>query len=115
MIFLTLFWLAHYPTLSLISVIFHLHERTITQILKHTLVGMSKALKEEIRWRTDLEFERDLQEFFWYCNTNFQDAACYVDVTEIRISRPSDKSIEKKVWSSKKRQHSLNSSLDWGT
>lgn len=63
MLFITLSWLAHYPTLSFISVFFHLHERTVTQILKRTLAALHVTLKDEIRWPTDAEFQRYQQDF----------------------------------------------------
>lgn len=108
MIFITLFWLAHYPTLSLISCIFNIHERTITQLLKKTLVGMSKKLKNEIKWPLDEEFEKKLQDFTFFQNSDFVNMVCVVDGTEIKISRPSKEPYQHQVYSGKKKQHSLN-------
>jgi hypothetical protein len=108
MVFITLFWLAHYPTLNLMSVIFQLHERSITQILKRTLEGMSKALRNKIKWPSDAEFEGKLQDLTWFQNADFANVACVVDGTEIRISRPSKEPFQRNVWSGKKKQHSLN-------
>ena len=83
MVFITLFWLANYPTLSFMSSLFHLHERGITKILKRCLIGMAAILKQEVQWPSDEEFER-MKENFAY----FQDMVCVVDETEIQVSRP---------------------------
>jgi hypothetical protein len=108
MIFVTLFWLAHYPTLALMSAIFGVHERTITQILKRIIVGMASSFKNEIRWPADEEFERRKHEFCFFQNWDFKDAVCVVDGTEIRISRPSKELFQTPSYSGKKKQHSLN-------
>jgi hypothetical protein len=108
MVFITLFWLAHYPTLNLMSLIFQLHERSITQILKRTLVGMKEALQNRIQWPTDEEFESKLKDFTFFQNADFSNVACVVDGSEIRISRPSKEPFQRQVWSGKKKQHSLN-------
>jgi hypothetical protein len=90
------------------SAIFGVHERTITQILKRTLVGMASSFKNKIRWSTDEEFERRKHEFCFFQNWDFKDAVCVVDGTEIRISRPSKEPFQTHSYSGKKKQHSLN-------
>jgi hypothetical protein len=55
-IFLTLFWFAYYPTLSLLFYFFSLHLRTITAILRRHVNGIAKALRNEIRWSTPQQF-----------------------------------------------------------
>jgi hypothetical protein len=70
-VFVTLFWLAHYRILVLMSTMFGIHERSITQILKRTITGMVwsfKSFKNEIKWPTDEEFERIKHEFFFFQN-----------------------------------------------
>ena len=62
-LFLNLFWLSNYPTLDLMGALFYLHQRSITQILKRTLVGLKQTLEHEIAWPTDEEFERDVNNF----------------------------------------------------
>jgi hypothetical protein len=108
MVFITLFWLAHYPTLAMMSAMFGIHERSITQILKRTLTGMAWSFKDELKWPTDEEFERRKHEFFFFQNWDFKDAVCVVDGTEIRISRPSKEPFQKLSYSGKKKQHTLN-------
>ena len=70
MLFLTLFWLANYPTLDLMGALFYLHQRSITQILKRTLVGLKQTLEHEIRWPTDEEFEMDMNNFTIFKNSD---------------------------------------------
>jgi hypothetical protein len=76
--FVTLFWLAHYPTLSLMSAMFGIHERSITHILKRTITGMAWSLKDKIKWPSDEEFQRKKHEFFFFQNWDFKDAVCVV-------------------------------------
>jgi len=42
---LTLFWLKHYPTYSVLSAIFCIHPRTLTRVLKRTTAALAKLLK----------------------------------------------------------------------
>lgn len=108
MIFITLFWLAQYPTLSFMSGLFFLHPRTITRIIKQSLIGMASILKQEIRWPSDEEFEAMKTNFAYFQNWNFSDLVCVVDGTEVRVSRPVDWEKQKPMWSGKKHQHSVN-------
>ena len=105
-IFITLYWLAHYPTISVLSCLMHIHPRTCTRILKRTTVAMAKVLKPEIKWPSDEEFEQLTFNFFNM--EGFPDCVCVVDGSEIRISRPSDDETQRKTWSGKKKQNSLN-------
>ena len=107
-LFLTLFWMAHYPTLSFIRSLFHIHERTITRILKRTIIGLSQALAHEIRWPMDEEFEQRRMDFCFFQNDGFERAVCVIDGTELRISRPSKEPLQRQTWSGKKKQNSLN-------
>ena len=79
MVFITLFWLANYPTLSFMSSLFHLHERGITKILKRCLIGMAAILKHEVQWPSDEEFDRMKENFAYFQNWNFQDMVCVID------------------------------------
>ena len=47
-IFLTLFWLRHYPTIKVLSRLFKVHVRTCTRILKRTTVTLAKTLENDI-------------------------------------------------------------------
>ena len=105
---LTLFWLAHYPTLSMIKIFFDIHERTITKILKKTIIGIAQILRNEICWPTDKEFKQKKQDFCFFQNIEFEHAVCVVDGTEIRIARPSKEPTQTRTWSGKKKQNSLN-------
>ena len=78
MVFITLFWLAHYPTLAFMSSLFFLHERDLTKILKRTLIGMATVLKKEIQWPTDEEFEAMKGNFAFFQNWEFQKVVCVV-------------------------------------
>ena len=83
-IFLTLFWLRHYPTIDILLVLFQIHERSCTRILKWTVVAMANTLANEIQFPSDKEME-GLQ-YTAFQNFNFPTCVCVVDGTEIRIS-----------------------------
>ena len=105
-LFFTLFWLRNYPTLTLLSGLFHLHERTCTQILRCVTCALARILQGEITWPSDEEFEQLI--FSTYTNGSFEEIVCVADGTEIEISRPSDPVIQRQTWSAKKKQNSLN-------
>ena len=105
-LFITLFWMSHYPTLSLLGVLFNLHTKTITRIIKRTTRALKKTLEKEIQWPSNAELESQTYSFLQ--NDGFYDAVCIVDGTEIKISRPSDAHLQTKTWSGKKKQNSLN-------
>ena len=54
-IFMTLFWLRFYPTIDLLSIMFDIHPRTCTMVLKRTTVALAKTLKDEIKFPSDDE------------------------------------------------------------
>ena len=105
-VFLLLFWMHHYPTMELMSIIFHAHPRTLTRIIKRTSFALSMTLQNEIKKPTDDECANLVNTSFH--NIPFMDAICVIDGTEIRISRPSDPVIQTSTWSAKKKQNSLN-------
>ena len=68
--------------------------------------SISKKLKDEIKWPSDEELESLTSGLLQ--NDDFLDAVCVVDGSEIEISRPSEPSTQRKTWSGKKKQNSLN-------
>ena len=100
-LFFTLFWLRNYPTLTLLSGLFHLHECTCTQTLKCITIAMASVLQGEIAWPSDEEFEQ--LTFFTYSNGSFEEIVCIADRTEIEISCLSDPAIQRCTWSGKKK------------
>lgn len=108
MIFITLFFLHHYPTLSFMSALFLLHEREITRIMKRTLIAMAGVLKNDVQWPNDEQFEDMKRNFCFFQNYDFTDCLCIVDGTEIRVSRPVGWEAQKALWSGKKHQHAVN-------
>ncbi len=101
-IFMTLFWLCFYPTLDLLLILFKIHPRTCTTVLKRTTV----ALKEEVKFPSDTEMENLKEASFQ--NFAFRDCVCIINSTEVQISRPKNKELQSKTWSRKKKQNSLN-------
>ena len=91
-LFFTLFWLCNYPTLTLLSGLFHLHECSCTQILKCVSCTLARVLQGEIAWPSDEEFEQ--LTFSTYANGSFEEIVCIADGTEIEISCPSDPAIQ---------------------
>ena len=105
-VFLLLFWMHHYPTMELMSIIFETHPRTLTRILKRTSFAVSRVLQNQIKRPSDDENADLIGTSFQ--NLPFFDAVCAVDGTEVRISRPSDPVMQTNTWSAKKKQNSLN-------
>lgn len=105
-IFLTLLWLRHYPTIAFLSAIFFLHPRTVTRVLKRTITALARTMKGEIKFPSDDEMV-SLRYTFFQPN-GLARCVCIVDGTEIQISRPARKDVRGKVYSGKKKQHSLN-------
>ena len=105
-LFFTLFWLSHYPTISLLSALFKIHLRTTTQVLQRTTHAMARELKGEIEFPTTEEMES--LTYTYLQNDGFAKSICVVDGTEICISRPAKDEIQKRTYSIKKKQNSLN-------
>ena len=106
LLFFTLFWLKHYPTLSLLSVLFRIHEQTASRIIKRITTALAKKFENQIHFPSDAEFS--LMMYTFGHNIGFGQAVCALDGTEIQISRPKNEKIQKKTWSGKKKQNSLN-------
>ena len=70
------------------------------------ITDLYKILKEEIKWPCEEELEAEITNLFQ--NDPFLDVVGTVDGSEIRISHPSDPSIQLKTWSVKNHQNSLN-------
>jgi hypothetical protein len=107
-IFITLLWLRQYPIFSFLQAIFNVHQRSIQQIVKKTLKALGSYLKGEIQWSSDKEFEELKENFAFFQNSGFEDIVCVVDGSEIRVSRPSKEPYQRKHYSGKKKQHSVN-------
>ena len=105
-IFLTLFWLRHYLTIEVLSILFKIDPRSCTRILKRTTVAMAKTLQNEIRFPPDEEMNKLQNTEFQ--NLGFSRCVSVVDGTEISISRPKNSEIQTKTYSGKKKQNSLN-------
>ena len=52
---MTLFWLHEYPSMTLLSVLFHFHPRTLVKFLKRMIRSLKEALKNEITWPSEEE------------------------------------------------------------
>ena len=65
-------------------------------------------MKREVQWPNDEEFKKMQDNFALFHNWDFEDMVCVIDGTEIRVSRPNGWEKQKRFWSSKKSQHSVN-------
>lgn len=106
--FITLLWLKEYPSDSLMCAIFGLFSWKIADIITHTLKSINLAIGKTIAWPTDSEFEDYREQLAHMVHSTFSSATCVLDGTEIRISRPSSKDMQRSVYSAKKKQHSVN-------
>ena len=52
-LFLTLFWMVHYPTLLLLGSLVDIHPRTLVHILKRMTVTLHLTLEDEVKWPAD--------------------------------------------------------------
>jgi hypothetical protein len=76
-VFLTLFWMAYYPTLLLMSSLFDIHSQSLSQILKRTVNVMVKKLKPKLTWPSKNEMNTLTSTYFQ--NEGFTNAVCVVD------------------------------------
>ena len=107
-LFITLLFLRQYPLMSMLSIIFNIHERTLTRIIERCLIVLDDALKEEITWPSEDEMKNSVSKFESFQLLKNKSYVACVDGTEIRVPRPKDKSKQRKHFSVKKHQHSLN-------
>jgi hypothetical protein len=93
------------------AAIFNLDKRQIHRILVNNLQILQQVLQSKIEWPTDTEFQQYLNQFQGYLNGKFRGLVCVVDGTEIRVSRPSDESKQRDIYSKKKKQFSVNNNV----
>lgn len=108
MLFLTLFWLRHYPTDEVLSAFFYLDKRHITRAISTTLQVLAQTLDSKLRWPSDMEMEQLANKFSGMHNGKFPGLSCVIDGTEIKISRPSSSQYQQGLYSKKKKQFSVN-------
>jgi regulator of replication initiation timing len=108
MLFLTLFWLRHYPTDEVLSAFFNLDKRQITRAISTTLQVLAQALDSKVQWPSDMEMEQLAKKFAGMHNGKFPGLCCVIDGTEIKISRPSSSQYQQGLYSKKKKQFSVN-------
>jgi hypothetical protein len=101
-LFITLFWLRQYPTDAVMSCIFGLDRRKTTRIIRRTLTALREALKNEISWPSETQFEKVKQKWNSCLPQELKDAVAIIDGTELSISRPSDPYWQKATYSIKK-------------
>ncbi len=107
-LFICLFWLRMYPIMAVMQVLFGLHFFSISRILKRVLLVLEASLASEIAWPSDEEMLRHREEFKSYHPPGFERVVCAVDGSEFRVKRPVDNKLQYKLYSAKKKQHSLN-------
>ena len=108
-LFITLFWLRHYPTNNLLEFIFNLDQANLMRIISKNIDILYQVLQGKfIEWPNDNEFDLLMEKYQSFTYGPFRDHICLIDGTEIRIRRSKDSEMEKRTFSMKKRQHSLN-------
>ena len=60
---LTLFWLKHYPTYSVLSAIFCIHPRTLTRVLKRTTAALAKTFENKISFPSENKLASEMYSF----------------------------------------------------
>lgn len=107
-LYMTLFWLREYPPMALLSILFNLHPRTAIKYIRRMILSLRKTLGNEIQWPTEEKWNENLEIFNQWLPPMLKGCISVVDGTEIRISRPATEPHQKKHYSVKKKQHSLN-------
>jgi RNAse (barnase) inhibitor barstar len=90
------------------AAIFNLDKRQVHRVLVNNLQALQEVLQSKIQWPTDTEFQQYLNQFQGYLNGNFRGPVCVVDGTEIRVSRPSNETKQKDLYSKKKKPFAIN-------
>jgi len=90
------------------AAIFGVHARDITNIINRTLKATSEHFKNKLNWPTPEEITSYKERFKYFQNPGFEDVLFVIDGTELAISRPSNHEQERRHYSPKKKQHSLN-------
>ena len=60
---MTLFWMCEYPSMTLLSALFHRHPRTLVKFLKRMIKSLKEVLKDEVTWPTEEEWADILKKF----------------------------------------------------
>ena len=105
---MTLFWLREYPSMILLSALFHRHPRTLVKFLKRMIKSLKEVLKNEVTWPTEEEWADILKKFNPLLPSSLEGCVAVVDGSEFKIQRPSKEPYQWKHFSVKKKQHSLN-------
>jgi hypothetical protein len=95
---MTLFWLQEYPTMTLLSALFHFHPQTLQRMVS-TLV---KVLKDEIKWPSEEEWQALLQKFNPLLPPSLSGCVSIIDGSEFQIQQPSTDSNQCEHYSAKK-------------
>lgn len=107
-LFITLFWLKNYPTNETLEFIFKKTNTYLMNLIKKTLICLYQCYNGIIEWPTDKEFEKIDEKFEKFYDNDIWGVPCVVDGTEIRVRRPTSRKNQKKIFSGKKKQFSVN-------
>ncbi len=75
---MTLFWMCEYPSMTLLSALFHHHPRTLVKSLK-------EILKDEVTWPTEEEWADILKKFNPLLPSSLERCVAVVDGSEFKI------------------------------
>ena len=106
-LFITFFWLVHYPTDAVMASIFNICSRELTKMIRRTLKSYRSTFQHLIQWPSDVQFDQYLAKFGPRLPDELKLAIYIIDGTEIKITRPSTSKDETRVYSVKKKQHSV--------
>lgn len=105
---LTLFWLRYYLPQEICGVLFKIHPRTFAKIIRLGIKLLVTVLKKEVYWPEQDEFDKEIDHWNKILPEKLKNCITVIDGTEWRISRPVEWTVQKTMWSGKKKQHALN-------
>ena len=104
----TLYWLRQYPTNASAQATLGIHERTLPRIINRVVIAINNTLSTTIQWPSDAFFQSFKADLDPSDYAELNRIVAVVDGAELPISRPSDDELQYKVYSAKKKQHSMN-------
>jgi len=97
-LFITLWWLKNYEPNNTLGEIFGLGWGDVCRVLSRTITALDMALKHEIQWPSDEEFDEILMNISAHFPEPFNNVGVIVDVTPLRIFRSSNNEFQKQTY-----------------
>ena len=107
-LYITLYWLRHYPKDRVLHWNFQIARSTVTRYIRRTLALIYLAVRDTIVWPTKQEIENELYHWNQFLPEQWKDMIFVIDGTELKIHRPSIAEVQRKCFSVKHKQAMTN-------